>query len=277
MTLMSREIRDHLGRPVVVADRPQRIVSLCPSLTETLFALGLGGRIVGRTGYCVHPADAVAKVPVVGGTKLLSVDAIAALAPDLIIAAKEENDRAQIESVMERHTVFVIDVNDFDEALRAVRDLGEVTGAREAAAALVKRINLAFEDLLPLHPPMSAAYLIWGEPYMAAGRDTFIDAMLARCGLRSVCAAMKERYPELSAEQITALAPQVLLLSTEPFPFTAAHVKEWRRRIPESEILLVDGEMFAWYGARMIEAGPYLAALARRLSLSSRGDADSSR
>lgn len=277
MALMSRKISDHLGRRIEVADSPLRIVSLCPSLTETLFALGLAERVVGRTCYCVRPADAVAKVPVVGGTKSLSVDAIAALAPDLIIAEKEENDRAQVEALMERHTVFVVEVNDFDEALRAVRDVGEVTGAREAAAALVKRINLAFEDLLRLQPPVDAAYLVWGDPPMAAGGGTYINSLLQRCGLRNVCAGLEGRYPQVSREQIAALAPRAVLLSSEPFPFTEAHVAQWSGAISDSAILLVDGEMFAWYGARMIEAGPYLGALSRRLSSSSRGETDSSR
>jgi iron complex transport system substrate-binding protein len=273
MMAMSRTIRDHLGRRIDLADRPQRIVSLCPSLTETLFALGLA--VVGRTCHCIRPGDAVVKVPVVGGAKTLSLEAIAALAPDLVIAGKEENDRAQVEALMERHPVFVIEVNDFEGALRAVRDLGETTGARREAAALVKRINSAFEDLSPLEAPMSAAYLIWAEPYMAAGQGTFISAMLARCGLRNVCASQEERYPELSVERIAALAPQALLLSTEPFPFTAAHVREWGQRMPESEILLVDGEMFAWYGARMVEAAAYLGALVKRLASPAKGSADS--
>ncbi|MDY7107096.1 MAG: helical backbone metal receptor [Planctomycetota bacterium] len=146
---MKREVRDHLGRRIEVADPPRRLVCLCPSLTETLYTLGLGDRVVGRTGYCVRPADAVARVPVIGGTKSISLDAIAALAPDLVIADKEENDRAQVESLMSRHAVYVIEVNGFDDALRAVRDVGEVTGAGEAAAGLVKRINRAFDGLSP--------------------------------------------------------------------------------------------------------------------------------
>jgi len=277
MRRMSRQVRDHLGRRIDLAGRPQRIVSLCPSLTETLFALGLGGRIVGRTSYCVHPADVVTTLPVVGGTKTLSIETIAALAPDLIIAAKEENDRAQVESLMERHPVFVVDVNDFDEALRAVRDVGEVTGARESAAGLVKRINLAFEDLSPLEPAVDVVYLVWGDPPMAAGRGTYIDALLQRCGLRNVCANLEGRYPKVGVEQIATLAPQAVLLSSEPFPFTEAHVAEWGEKIPAATIFLVDGEMFAWYGARMIDAGPYLAAILRRLSSWSRDDTDSSR
>jgi iron complex transport system substrate-binding protein len=272
MAGMSRQVRDHLGRRIEVADPPQRLVSLCPSLTETLFALGLGDRVIGRTGYCVRPADAVRRIPVVGGTRSLSVDAIAALAPDLIIAGKEENDRAQVESLMERHPVFVIEVNSFDDALRAVRDLGEATGTRDEAGAMLKRINRAFDDLSPLEPPVDAAYLVWGDPFMAAGRRTYINDLMNRCGLRNVCAHLESRYPIVSEERLAEFGPHVVLLPSEPYPFGEADAAAWAAKLPRASVLLVDGEMFGWYGARMEAAGPYLAALVRRLAEAGRGN-----
>ena len=246
-------------------DPPRRIVCLCPSLTETLFALGADDRIVGRTRYCIHPADRVARAAIVGGTRSIRLDAVASLEPDLIIAAKEENPRDVVETLAERFPVYVVDVNGVDDALHAIEDLGELLGAPARAAAMRRAVRVAFDRVHPLTPPVPAAFLIWCNPYMAAGRRTYVNALMQRCGLDNVCAALPERYPVLRGIPLADLNPRVILLGTEPFPFDQSHADELRRAVPSAAVRLVDGEMFAWYGARTIKAAPYLADLIQSL------------
>lgn len=254
---MQRCFRDHLGRALTVSYPPPRVVSLCPSLTETLFALGLRHEIVGRTEYCIHPADLVERVPTVGGTKSVSIDRVLELRPDLVIAEKEENRREDVERLAAHAPVFVVDVMSFDDALRAIRDLGEPVARDDEARMLASQIEERF-DALPRAQSRRVAYLIWRRPYRAVGRDTYIDSLLGRCGLVNVCAEMAGRYPTIALDELRQMSPELVLLSSEPFPFVAEHVAELATKLPESTIRLVDGEMFGWYGSRMLPAADYL-------------------
>jgi iron complex transport system substrate-binding protein len=256
---------DDLGRAVRLPAHPRRIVSLCPSQTETLLALGLGGRVVGRTRYCIHPATEVSRITEVGGTKQLRLDALRALQPDLIIAEKEENRREDVEALEREFPVYVTDVRSVGGALRMIRSLGQLCDRAQAAEALAQQIAGRFSRLQPLHPRRRVAYLIWRKPWMAAGGDTYIHDVLTRCGFENVFATRTARYPETTPAEIEQLAPEVLLLSSEPYPFGEKHVQEFARRLPGCQVRRVDGEAYSWYGARMLPAADALQRLLSEL------------
>lgn len=263
---------DQMGRRVAAPPSPRRIVSLVPSQTELLFALGLGPQVVGRTRYCIHPADGVASVACVGGTKNIDRAHIDRLAPDLIIGNKEENDQAAIEALAEAYPVWLSDIADLDGALAMIRAVGDLTGRSAPAAALADAIAAAFDRLPRLTPTRRAAYLIWQRPTMVAGAGTFVDDLLARCGLENAFATPdRGRYPEVTAAELAAADLDLVLLSSEPFPFTERHRTAMRSLVPGPTVVLVDGEMFSWYGSRLLAAARYLADLVARLG-SSRGD-----
>jgi iron complex transport system substrate-binding protein len=181
-------LNDSLGRPVTIPDNPTRIVSLCPSQTETLLALGLEGRIVGRTRYCIHPADKVATIPVVGGTKKVDIDAVAALSPDLIIAEKEENTREDVEKLCTIAPVYVTKNESYEEALETIHRMGTITGKAAEAGQLVQAIEAAWAQVPRSKGALQVLYLIWRKPYMAAGEPTFIGALMRRLGWANVAA-----------------------------------------------------------------------------------------
>jgi len=242
---------------------PRRIVSLVPSQTELLHALGLEREVVGITKFCVHPAEWFQAKKRVGGTKTVSLEKVAALRPDLVIANKEENERDQIEAIGEQFPVWVSNVRDLPSALDMIAGVGAVTGKSDVARALAGDIRTAFSA----HHPESgayrprAAYFIWRKPYMVAGGDTFIHAMLEAAGFENVFAE-ETRYPEVSRERLAAIAPEVLLLSSEPYPFAEKHLAEFRELCPAARaIVVVDGELFSWYGSRLLQAPAYLRHL----------------
>lgn len=263
LTMMknTQTLQDHLGRTLTAPVHPQRIVSLCPSQTSTLFYLGLDSRIVGRTNFCIHPEPQIAKVKKIGGTKKIRFQDLDNLEPDLIIAEKEENTPEMVASLAEKYPVYVTDVRDMSSSLQMIRDLGHITGKSEAGEQLAADVQQAFSGLLPLARPQRCAYLIWRKPWMAAGNDTFIHAMLTACGFENVAADWPGRYPEFSLDDLVATAPDCILLSSEPFPFAQAHLTEIAAILPKAKIRLVDGEMFSWYGNHMLKAPTYFQAL----------------
>jgi len=258
-------LSDSLGRPLTLPDNPSRIISLCPSQTETLFALGLTGRIVGRTRYCIHPADKVASIPVVGGTKKVDIEAVAALSPDLIIAEKEENTREDVEKLSAIAPVYVTKNESYEEALDTIRRLGIITGKEGEAIRLVQAIEVAWNQLPRARRPLRVLYLIWRKPYMAAGQPTFIDSLMRRLGWENLAATLPGRYPVL--EDLYLLDPEVVLLCSEPYPFKVQHVPEIQSLWPHARIEIVRGDYFAWYGVRMIEAASYFAHLQKMLGV----------
>lgn len=248
----ARHFTDDLGRELTLPSwPPQRVVSLCPSQTETLIELGVP--VVGRTKFCIHPQPAVDSLPTVGGTKQVRDDAIQALRPDLIIAEKEEQTRDTVERLSEHYPVYVTDIRGLADVERSLRELGRLTGCETAADVLASQIDSLFQQLPRLQTPVRVAYLIWRKPYMAAGADTFINALLERLGFTNVFAeAAKGRYPALEADELQAAQPDVLLLSSEPYPFTEKHLAEFQRLLPASKTMLINGESFSWYGSRLL-------------------------
>ena len=256
-------ITDQIGRHVAVPFPPQRVVSLVPSQTELLFDLGLGAKVVGVTKFCIHPAGARTAATVIGGTKNFDFEKIAALKPDLIIGNKEENYQAGIEQLAAHYPVWLSDISNLPEAVDMIRRVGFVAGAKDKAAALASGIAASFAALeTPAadEAPVSVAYFIWRKPYMAAATGTFIDDMLRRAGYANAFAAMS-RYPEINAAQLVEAAPQRIFLSSEPYPFAAKHVAEFQAICPAAKIEIVDGELFSWYGSRLLQSAAYFSQL----------------
>ncbi len=266
-----REYMDQLGRRVRLAAPPARIVSLVPSVTETVYDLGGAPGMVGVTRFCIYPEEARRVCTVVGGTKRLHLERIAALAPDLILAEKEENVREQVEWLAARFPVWVGDVTDFDSALELILSIGKILrheGARGSdllASSVVGRIQTGFSGSFFSGRP-SVAYLIWYRPWMVAGGGTFIDSMLARIGLRNVFGHLS-RYPSVTEADLRAAAPDYVFLSSEPFPFRDVHVAEMAALVPSARVMRVDGTFFSWYGTRMLGAPAYFRALAGYLAM----------
>ncbi|HMQ77580.1 MAG TPA: helical backbone metal receptor [Flavobacteriales bacterium] len=240
---------------------PQRIISLVPSQTELLHDLGLGDRVVGITKFCIHPDAWFRSKPRVGGTKKVDMDMVRALRPDLIIGNKEENAQADIEALETEFPVWMSDVRDLESALDMIRRVGTLTGSDSKAAGLIAGIEQAFSSLRSHSPPLSAAYLIWHAPMMVAGADTFVNDMLGRCGLTNAFAHRPERYPEVSPAELAVADPDVILLSSEPFPFAERHILHYNALCPGAPVHLVDGELFSWYGGRLLKAPAYFSGL----------------
>ncbi len=262
MKAETRRVHDQMSREVEVPLDPKRIVSLVPSQTELLFDLGVGDRVVGATRFCVHPKEALTDVPRVGGTKQIHPERVAPLRPDLLIGNKEENERTQIEQLADLYPVWMSDVRTLDDALEMIGALGDVVAAADRATALRRKIRSGF-DALPDADGRRVAYLIWRRPWMGAGSNTFIHDLLDRCGFVNVLAEQGlERYPELSDDALREAAPEIVLLSSEPFPFAEKHVPEVAALLPDAEVRLVDGEAFSWFGSRLVHASTVLAELA---------------
>ncbi|WP_317196132.1 ABC transporter substrate-binding protein [Hymenobacter siberiensis] len=254
-------VTDQMHRRLAVPFPPQRIVSLVPSQTELLFDLGLGAKVMGVTKFCIHPAEARTNATVVGGTKNFAFEKIAALKPDLIIGNKEENYQEGIEQLAASYPVWLSDISNLAEALEMIRSVGLIVGAKEKAATLAETIAASFAALATsAAAPVSVAYFIWRKPYMVAATGTFIDDMLHRAGFANAFAGLG-RYPEVSAEQLAQVAPQRIFLSSEPYPFAAKHVAEFQQLCPAAKIEIVDGELFSWYGSRLLKSAAYFSQL----------------
>jgi ABC-type Fe3+-hydroxamate transport system substrate-binding protein len=253
---------DARGQRIVVEEAPQRIISLVPSQTELLAHLGLDERVVGITRFCVHPKEWKPRKGIVGGTKQLNMKRIRPLAPDLVLANKEENTPEMVEALEAFAPVFVTDVADVPGALSMIRTVGRLTGTAPQADTLASAIDAGFAELRPL-PPLRAAYLIWRRPYMTVGGDTFIHDVMSHGGLVNVFAEAS-RYPEVTLTDLAAAQPEVLLLASEPFPFQEQHFDEFHETLPDVPLAVVDGELFSWYGPRLLQTPEYLRELRER-------------
>ncbi len=236
-----------------------RIVSLVPSITELLYDLGLLDETVGITKFCVHPRDWHHTKPRVGGTKNVNIDAVKALHPTLIIASKEENIKEQVNELSPFSQVLLTDVTHFDDALQMITTIGALTGKTSIANTLASRIQQQFNNN-SLYETLTAAYLIWKAPWMTAGRNTFIHSMMAKAGFSNVM-DQQTRYPEITMQQLQEIQPRYVLLSSEPYPFKRKDVGAVQKLLPSSNVILVDGQMFSWYGSRMLHAAGYFKVL----------------
>ncbi|SMC47625.1 ABC transporter substrate-binding protein [Pedobacter africanus] len=264
---MERSFTDQLGRTIVVNYPPKRIVSIVPSQTELLFDLGLDAEVIGITKFCIHPIDKFASRAKVGGTKRLDLELIRSLKPDLIIGNKEENEKEQVEVLMSEFPIWMSDIYTLEDAQKTIAEIGMLINREPEAAYLNHLIYAGFTDLKTLALQngihKKVAYLIWRKPYMLAGRDTFIDNILTWNGLQNVI--VESRYPELDLAELKLLKPDLVFLSSEPYPFKEKHLEEIGNAVPEARVMLVDGEMFSWYGSRLVKAVQYLFQLQKEL------------
>lgn len=243
---------------------PQKIISLVPSQTELLYHLGLEQQVIGITKFCVHPHDWFKNKTRVGGTKNLNISRIQNLQPDLIIANKEENVKEQVEELTKDFNVWITDVNNMEDALAMIKDIGELTYKIRHAETLIGEIKYKFSELETKNYKLPTCYLIWQNPYMTVGGDTFINDMMKHCGLKNIF-ENKNRYPEINIDQLSTHNCQLILLSSEPYPFKQKHVDELQQLLPGKKIVLVDGEMFSWYGNRLLQAPGYFKSLLKSL------------
>lgn len=257
-------IRDGLGRKVVLGSPPQRIVSLVPSITETIIELGARGRLVGITNYCIHPAPLVRGIAKVGGTKGFSPEKIDELRPDLVIANKEENRRHQIERLREKYDVFVTYPRDVDQAIQMVADLAVITGTGPVADEFSQSCGrlLGEIDQAGTSTPHHTACMIWRDPWMAAGPDSYMSALLERTGFANVFAGTSERYPETTIEAVIDKNVDVIMLPSEPYEFGGKDRAEVqalvRKRGRRTRVLLVEGSYLTWFGSRTLPGLRYL-------------------
>jgi ABC-type Fe3+-hydroxamate transport system substrate-binding protein len=255
---------DQLNQEVALKRPPQRIISLVPSQTELLFDLGLDDQIVGVTKFCVHPAHARKTKAIIGGTKHFDLDRIHSLKPDLVIGNKEENYPEGIAELCRHYPVWMSDVVDVQDALFMVSEVARITDRALPGQKLLMEINASLNSM-PLFSPRRTLYLMWHEPWMGAASGTFIHALMEKSGLVNVLANV-ERYPVLTDDQINALQPEIVMLSSEPFPFAEKHLSKLKPLLLETEFIFVDGEYFSWYGSRLREAATYFGTLKARLS-----------
>ena len=260
---MMKNFKDQMGNEVLLPAMPMRIVSLVPSQTELLFDLGLEKHIVGVTKFCVHTESKVEVVEKIGGTKKFDLKKIMDLQPDLIIGNKEENYKKGIEDLQKNFPVWMSDIKDIYDALFMIQSIGELTGQEEKAFHLAYKIK---KGLTEYHAPynLTASYLIWKDPFMTIGEDTFIHEMLKIAGFNNIFRD-KKRYPVVSEEDIKERSPEVIFLSSEPYPFVEKHLEEFRQLCPDALVILVDGEMFSWYGSRLQHSVFYFKTLEKNI------------
>ncbi len=242
----------------------KKIISLVPSLTELLIDFGLKNQLVGRTRFCVHPEKEVEDIPIIGGTKNPRIDKIRELQPDLVIANKEENRKEDIEVLRQDFEVEVTDISSIGEAITAIKQLGKKLNVKEKAENIVSKIENRLKQC-PDASPLKTIYFIWKEPWMTVGGDTYISDVMAHWNLDN---AFKDvtRYPIISLDELENYRPELILLSSEPYPFKEKHIPAVKEACPDARVLLVEGEWFSWYGSHMIHSFERLNGWRRAIS-----------
>lgn len=259
---------DPLGNIISLEKAPVRIVSLVPSLTELLFDLGLESHIAGITKFCVHPYHLKSTKEKIGGTKKVHTEKIRLLQPDIIIANKEENTPEIVATLQQIAPVYVTDVNNVDDAVQMIVEFGKIFSVRTQAQQLVDKIEYAradFAKFMDGRPWQRSAYFIWKDPYMVAGNGTFINEMLQLNHFSNIYAEREGRYPEVVAQKMRIQGdPEVIFLPNEPYPFKDEDAFELGRFTHHAKTVFADGEMFSWYGSRIIKAFAYFKELQER-------------
>lgn len=230
----------------------KRIISLVPSLTELLIDLGLKENMAGRTKFCVHPEDEVESIEIIGGTKNPDIEHITSLAPDFILANKEENKKKDIEKLSIATTTMVTEIDSVSDALIAIHEIGQLFNRETEAAKIIERINKAMAAK-PETPPLRTIYLIWKNPWMSVGKGTYIHDVMQMYNLENLFENQR-RYPRTTLPEMQDLNPELILLSTEPYPFKEKNITELQELFPDAKVELVNGEWFSWYGSRMYRA-----------------------
>ena len=258
---------DQLKRKIVLSGHPKRIISLVPSQTELLFDLGLEEEVIGITKFCVHPTQWFRNKPRIGGTKKVNIDLVRSLQPDLIIANKEENEKSQVTELETIAPVWISDITNTETALQMIKAIGQITGRDEKASTIITQIKKDLAAVtLRTQQTYRTAYLIWKDPYMTVGGDTFINDILSKPGFKNIF-SHRSRYPEIAITDLKENNPELVLLSTEPYPFRQKHIDELSIALPGTKIMLVDGEIFSWYGSRMLHISSYMHGLMTEINV----------
>ena len=244
-----------------------RIVSVVPSQTELLYDLGLKNQIVGLTKFCIEPQELETETQKwfelkskIGGTKNIDIEKVKSLNPHIIFANKEENDKDQIESLRKEFIVYTSDVYDLKSSLEMIAHVGQLTKTEFEAQSIISKISLNFKEIQFPAIKKTAIYFIWKNPYMTVGGDTFIHKMIEECGFSNLTID-KKRYPVIEIEEMKELNPEVIFLSSEPYPFKEKHIEEFREILPNALIYIVDGQKFSWYGSHLIQSPLYFNGL----------------
>jgi ABC-type Fe3+-hydroxamate transport system substrate-binding protein len=260
-----RLFTDQLGRTIEVNFPPKRIVSLVPSQTEFLYDLGLDAEIVGQTLFCIYPKNKHKTKAIIGGTKNLKLNIITQLKPDLIIGNKEENEQKQVAYLMQHYPVWMSDIYTLNDSFKMMEELGELVEKTHQANKIVCRIARNFDRLSIAESQniekKKIAYFIWRKPFMVAANHTFINHLLQKLNFNNVFANSLVRYPIITEQDLLLAQPAIIFLSSEPYPFKNKHIEELRQLLPSAKILLVDGEMFSWYGSRLLYSPAYFEEL----------------
>lgn len=270
--MINKVFTDQLGNQFTFETSPKRIVSLVPSQTELLYDLGLEDRVVGITKFCVHPFHFKSTKTIVGGTKKVKIDKIEALKPDIIICNKEENTEEIVESLRKLCPVWVTDIYTIEDNNQMIEDFGKLFNVRTESQKWIDKINFAHRDFLNFikdFETQKAAYFIWANPYMVAGGNTFINTLLELNKFENIYANNEKyegRYPEVVVQKMRIQGdPDIVFLSSEPFPFKDEHAFELGRHTHHAKTVFVDGEMFSWYGSRLFKAFDYFKKLRIRI------------
>jgi iron complex transport system substrate-binding protein len=260
---------DQTGTTLLLPATPMRIVSLVPSLTELLFDLGLEDRLVGITKFCLHPYHLKSTKTIVGGTKKVHTEKIRLLQPDIIIANKEENTEVIVAAMREIAPVYVTDIITIQDTIAMIEAFGKIFSVRTQSQLWVDKIKFGLQDFnafIKDKPPLKVAYFIWKDPYMVAGGFTFINEMLKLNHFTNIYENRDGRYPEVIVQKMKIQGdPDALFLSSEPFPFKDEDAFELGRHTHHAKTIFVDGEMFSWYGSRIVKAFAYFKKLQDRM------------
>lgn len=259
---------DQLGRLHSFESIPVRIISLVPSQTELLFDLGLENNLVGITKFCVHPYHLLSTKTKVGGTKKVNYQKVEALNPDIIIANKEENTKEMVDELSKICPVWVTDIITIEDNLQMIQDFGQIFNKRTEAQKWIDKTKFALQDFTKFmdnRKSQKVAYFIWKNPYMVCGSNTFVDEMLKINKMDNIY-ANKDRYPTIELENLPSDGdPDLVLLSSEPYPFKEEDAFEIGRHTHHATTIFVDGEMFSWYGSRLVKSFEYFKLIHQKL------------
>ncbi len=250
------EVTDQIDRKLILDIIPKRIVSLVPSQTELLVDLGLEEYIVGVTKFCVHPLHLKKTKTIVGGTKDIKIDKIKSLQPDIILCNKEENTQDIVDDCVAICLVHVSDIYNIEDCLELIDQYGDLFSIKEKATEVIEEIQIRqkdFQKSIQKSESKKVAYFIWRNPWMISASNTYIDYMLKLNKFENVFGELK-RYPEITLEILKEHNPELVLLSSEPYPFKKAHIEDIHEILPDAKVLLVNGEAFSWYGSHVTKA-----------------------
>lgn len=257
---------DQIGCEISLQTTPKKIVCLVPSITELLFDLGLENYIIGVTKFCVHPTKAKITKTIVGGTKNIKIDIIKQLNPDIILCNKEENTVEIVEKCSKITTTHVSDISSIEDVYELISMYGDIFCCNRKAQEIILSIKdkvVKFNRFIVDKKTVKTAYFIWKNPWMVASNNTFINSILELNKFENIFKSLN-RYPKIELEELNKDV-ELILLSSEPYPFKEKHILEIKKTISNAKVVLVDGEMFSWYGSRLLKVFDYFIALQLRI------------